>query len=287
MPPLLKPALVQVMRLLGESNVIIAPLLLGKIVIGTINVTAKWLSSDDIPVVAALADHIAIALGHVRARSELESSLHVLQLRSQIALAASGALELPVVLERIVDTAVAEIGVEAGAIGLLNEPRTQLTFPYTIGIPDRYMEQVNLAHGNIPIVLAGGRPLMINEYQRSPLATEAGLESGLQAVLGAPLIAEGNTIGILAVLSFSNTFQFTQRHVEMIQSIALIASTVVQNANLYTQARRRADEFAGSNPNGAGDLVFARYRYSPAGDRPASQHPAAGGWKPHPPDRSR
>jgi GAF domain-containing protein len=242
MPPLLKPALSQVMKILGNSNVIVAPLILGQIVIGTINVTSKKLSSEDIPMVSALADHVAIALGHVRARAELEYSLQLQQLRSQVAMAASSALELPVVLERIVNTAIEEIGADAGAVGLVDDERTHIQFAYATGIPDEFSSRSSIMDNNVAIALESQRPVLINDYQQSSQATESGLESGLQAVLGVPLISEGTSMGILAILSFSRNFTFTQRHLEMMQSIASIASTVVQNANLYSQAKRRAEE---------------------------------------------
>lgn len=242
MPSTIRPALERVMQLLGGSNVIVAPLLLGQIVIGTINVTAKWLSHDDLPMVSALADHIAIALGHVRARTELEYSLQLQLLRSQIAMAASSDLDLPIVLERIIQTAIKEIGADAGVVGLIDETHNRVSFPYATGIPEQYMQQVNLSDGNIATIIESRRPVMINNYQNSPLATDAGRESKLQAILGLPLTSEGKAIGLLAVLSFSRKFNFTQRHLDMMQSIASIASTVVQNAHLYTQAKRRAEE---------------------------------------------
>jgi PAS domain S-box-containing protein len=241
-PPPARPILSGIMRILGNSNVIVAPLILGQIVIGTINVSATWLTPDDIPMVTALADHIAIALGHVRARVELEHSLQLQQLRSQVAVAAGSALDLPLVLERIVHTAVAEIGADAGGVGLLDEHRKRLHFPYMIGIPERYVRQASIMDRSIATLLESRQPIMINDYQHSQQPTEAGLESGLQAVLGAPMLVGDTAIGFLVVFSFTRNTAFTQRHMEMIQSIASIASTVVQNANLYSQAKRRAEE---------------------------------------------
>lgn len=242
MPSALGPVLSGMMNLLGNTNVIVAPLILGQIVIGTINVTAKWLSAEHIPMVSALADHIAIALGHVRARSELEYSLQLQQLRSQVAMAASSALELPTVLKRIVNVAIEEIGADGGALGLVSEDGKHIRFAYTTGMPAQFEGQTSVAEADIALVLERQRPLMINDYQHSAQATDTGLESGLQALLGVPLISEGETIGFLSLLSFSKNFAFTQRHLEMMQSIASIASAVVQNSRLYSQATRRAEE---------------------------------------------
>jgi GAF domain-containing protein len=157
-------------------------------------------------------------------------------------MAASSALELPVVLERIVNTAIEEIGADAGAVGLVDDERSHIQFAYATGIPDEFSARSSIMDNNVAVVLESQRPVLINDYQQSSQATESGLESGLQAVLGVPLISEGTSMGILAILSFSRNFTFTQRHLEMMQSIASIASTVVQNANLYSQAKRRAEE---------------------------------------------
>ncbi len=242
MPPLLRPALTQVMKILGRDNVIVAPLILGQIVIGTINVTSKRLTADDIPMVSALADHVAIALGHVRARRELEHSLQLQQLRSQVAIAASSALELPVVLERIVKSALDEIGAESGAVALINEGQGTLSFPYVIGIPAELITSTDLDNKNITATLKRRQPTVINDYPDSENTTRAGLDSGLQAVLGAPLLVEDVAIGLLVLFSFKHDFKFTQRHAEMLMSIASIAAGVVQSAHLYSQAKRRAEE---------------------------------------------
>ena len=65
-PEGLRSLLPQSMKLMGSQPVIVAPLLLEDRPVGTISVTASWLTPDDIPMVEALADHVAIALGHVR-----------------------------------------------------------------------------------------------------------------------------------------------------------------------------------------------------------------------------
>ena len=242
MPPLLKPALKRIMKLLGETGVIVAPLVLAKNPIGTINVSAKWLTPRDIPMVSALADHIAIALGHVRSRAELESSLQLQSLRSQIAEAATSALDLPVLLERVVLMAVAEIGADAGLIGLIDEEKNKIRFPFTIGIPDKDLAPTTIDEGNLAEVLKSRQPMLINDYQRSGEMTADGLESRLQAVLAVPFLAEEKAAGTLVVFSFTEGFAFSQKNLEMLQSIATIASSAVQNAHLYTQANRRAEE---------------------------------------------
>jgi GAF domain-containing protein len=61
----------RISRMLGDSPVIAAPLLSGERPLGVMTVTAPWISPEDQPMVAALADHVAIALEHVEAQEEM------------------------------------------------------------------------------------------------------------------------------------------------------------------------------------------------------------------------
>jgi hypothetical protein len=85
-------------RLIGDENVIVAPLKQDTKTIGTLNVAARWLTPADCQMVAALADHIAIVLSHVRSRQEMQDALQRERLRNRAAEALTSALDLPIVL---------------------------------------------------------------------------------------------------------------------------------------------------------------------------------------------
>src|SRR4030042_386623 len=67
-PPMVRPLLPRILHLLGESPIIVAPVILGAHTLGALNVAAGWLQPEDTRVVQAFADHAAIALGQARAR---------------------------------------------------------------------------------------------------------------------------------------------------------------------------------------------------------------------------
>jgi hypothetical protein len=106
------------MKVMGSQPVVIAPLLLEDRPVGTINVTASWLTPDDIPMVETLADHVAIALGHVRTRTQMHEALEREKLRNQVIEAVASSLDLSDVLKRVLDLAVEVVQADAGAIGL-------------------------------------------------------------------------------------------------------------------------------------------------------------------------
>jgi hypothetical protein len=69
-------------EMVGDGPVIAAPLLSGDRPLGVLTVTAPWMSPDDRPMVAALADHVAIALDHIEAQAEMRRALERERMRN-------------------------------------------------------------------------------------------------------------------------------------------------------------------------------------------------------------
>lgn len=233
----------QVMQLLGEQPVIIAPLILEDKPFGAINVSADWLTEDDVSHVSALADHFAIALGHVRAREELEQTLERQRLRNRVIEAVSKAFELDEVLERVNQLAHEMLQADASVIAILEENETKIRFPHIIGLPDRYHDlQTPTDTGTIGEIVASREPQLIFDYPTHPEATNDAIKMGLQSIVAVPIIIEESLIGLLALFSMDKEHRFDQNDLRQAETIASMASIALQNARLYSEARRRADE---------------------------------------------
>lgn len=242
-PEKLRPLIKKIMRLLGEEPVIIAPLILEEHPIGTINVCAQWLTEDDLDHVAALADHFAIALGHVRTREDLEQALETQRLRNRVIEAVADALELDVVLERVNQLAYEFIRADASTIAILEDSEQKVRFPHVIGLPDHYRHSIiSTDIGTIHSVITARKPLLINAYPSHPQATDEAIQMGLQSLIAIPLIIESEIIGILALFSMRSDRSFTDDDLHQAEAIGSMASIAIQNARLYSEARRRADE---------------------------------------------
>ncbi len=70
---------------------------------------------------------------------------------------------------------------------------------------------------------------------------QTGLDS-IQSVLGVPLIARDQIIGVLFVDNYSKTDAFTQDDLRFLESIAYQASLALENARLFRQITKHADE---------------------------------------------
>ncbi len=234
----------QIVRLVGGNlPTIVAPLVLADQILGTINVSAAWLTPRDVPMMRALADQIAIALGHVRAREEMRAALERERLRNQVAEAITSALELPVVLERIIILATEVVGADAGAISLVEADDNAIGPPHLYALPEALKDSL-LPRGRGPAwrPIETRRPILIEEYREEPDALPGWTEAGVSAFLGVPLSVGEEAIGTLSLFMKSPGRSFQPGSVETAQSIANMAAIAVNNARLYAEMRKRAEE---------------------------------------------
>ncbi|MEA1976984.1 MAG: GAF domain-containing protein, partial [Chloroflexota bacterium] len=241
-PSALGPLVPAILKLLGPGNVIFAPLLLNDEPIGAITVTAEWLTADDLPLVSALADHVSIALDRVRNQKAIESSLAIQRLRTQVAEMLTSDLDLPSVMERILQFGKEITAADSGAIALLEPDGNTLTFPYSFGVPEKMKKMPPPGGGLIWITLKERKAMLLEDYDEHLDALQPAVKAGVRALLGVPLIAGDDVIGGMAFFGRSKDSKFTREHLAQMESIAEIAAVAVNNARLFSEAQRRADE---------------------------------------------
>ena len=193
--------------------------------------------------VAVLADHIAIALGQVRARQKLERSLHLQRLRNQVIEAVATARATDEVFQAVINLALEVIGAKAGAIGLVDNEGLEISYPCIIGLPETRDVQAKECKGGFARQLVKSRqPILVQEYGEVPCAFPSWVRAGAHAFLGVPLIIGADTIGGLGLFSFTEKETFGSEQIEQAQAIASMAAIAVRNARLFSEAQRRAEE---------------------------------------------
>jgi PAS domain S-box-containing protein len=243
LPRRLQPLTSRLKTVLGSEPVIVAPLVLDDVVLGAIQVSARWLEPTDVPMVMALADHIAIALGHVRSREEMAAALERERLQHKVAETVASALDLPVVLARVIELATEVTGADVGAIALLSPDGKSLRFEHLSGLPEALKDEpLPRGEGLAWRVIETRAPVTFDDYQDMPGAHPSWKKAGLRAVLGVPLIVGDEIIGVMGLHSLRPDWTFHQEQIDMAQAIGRVAAIAVKNANLYAEARQRAEE---------------------------------------------
>ncbi len=233
----------QIIKVVGSQPVIVAPLLLEDHPLGTINVTASWLAPDDIPMVEALADHVAITLGHVRTRTQMHEALEREKLRNQVIEAVASSLDLSDVLKRVLDLAVEVVQADAGAIGLIAADGNSLNYPYLVGVPGSLKrESTPKGEGLAWRLIETRKPILLHEYSHHPSAVPEWVEAGVHSFMGFPLIAGDQPIGTMGLFIKEKDRAFAEIHMERAQAVATMAAMAVHNARLLSEANQRAEE---------------------------------------------
>ena len=232
----------RIIKIIGPGNVIFAPLILNDEPIGAITVTAEWLTPDDVLFISALADHVSIALDHVRNRDAIEASLEIQRLRTQVAELLTSELDLPSIMERVLRLGEEITGADSGAIALLDPDGETLTFPYSFGIPKRMKKTPSLGTGLIWFTLKERKAMLLEDYSEHPDALQPAVDAGIRALLGVPLITGDEILGVMAFFGRSKDIKFTHEHLTQMETIAGVAAIAAKNTHLYSEANRRAEE---------------------------------------------
>lgn len=242
-PGPLKHLLPRLIHLLGRDPVIVAPLMLNGQPIGAVNVSARWLSPRDLPMMGALADHVAISIGNARAQEDLVRTLAREQLRHQVVEAVTSALDLPRVLERVLRLAAEMTDADAGVIAILDPSRNRLEYPYTLGLPPIPPDSPTSAQAPVAWkVIRTGQPVLLPDYSAYPEAAPSWVKAGLRAMLGVPIMVGERASGAMVLFARRPQFAFSHEQVETVTTIARLAAIGIENARLYMQATQRAEE---------------------------------------------
>ncbi len=241
-PRVLGPLLGQIMKILGDQPVILAPLLLEEEVIGTLNVVAGWLTPADIPMVTALADHIAIALGQVRARTKLERTLELQRLRNLVVEAVASELTIDDVFMRVLQVAMETLAADAAAIGLINASGGASSYPCIIGLPEPASPSDAESDDLIQLLRRDPKPILRKEYSELLGAKQAWIDTGVHGILAVPFTFGEQVIGGLGLFRLSSHNSFQPEQIEQAQAIASMAAIAVRNASLFNEAQQRTEE---------------------------------------------
>ena len=188
-------------------------------------------------------------------RAELDRALGDLVDRAQDVLATQGRLrallranlavvehlELPVVLERIVQAAVELVGSEYGALGVI-APGGGLEQFIHVGIPP---EQATIighlpqGHGLLGALIDDPHPIRIEHLHEDPRSS--GFPAGhpaMESFLGVPIRVREAVYGNL-YLSNQSSGAFSREDEQLVESLAASAGFAIDNARLFAETSRR------------------------------------------------
>ncbi len=198
-------------------------------------------SQDDFEVLTAATQQAGLAIEKTRLlTAERQRADELDALRATITEITSE-LELPALLQAIVERAALLLDATGGELGLYDEESQELNIVVSYNLGKDYVGTRHaLGEGAMGRVAETGEPLIIEDYD----TWERSLPEypNIHATLAAPLYAGGRLLGVFSTASTDPNRRFTSADLHLHNLFAQQAAIAVRNAWLYDQAQQEIDE---------------------------------------------
>jgi signal transduction histidine kinase len=228
-----------ILREKGIKSLLGVPLLVHGGVVGVLHVgtlTPREFSEHEIELLQLAADRAAIAIEHARiyaAERETRLKLERLQVVTDIALAHLELEELlAVLLPRIRDA----LQTDTCAVLLLDEENKDLVARAALGIEEEVEQGVRipLGKGFAGRIAQSGQPVILDDLAKADVFNPILREKGITSMLGVPLLAQSEVIGVLHVGTLTPR-RFGQDDIELLQLVAERVAVAIERAQLHEE----------------------------------------------------
>jgi len=165
---------------------------------------------------------------------------------NEASLSLTSELSLEAVLQKVVDLSRQVVQARYGALGVLDQEGRIQEF-ITSGISPKERKRIGRppeGTGLLGLIMREGRTLRVAEVSAHP-------QSGgfpphhpvMHSLLGLPIVYKGRTIGDLYLTDKQGGTEFTEEDQDAVTLFAAQAAVAIENARLYEEERRRAQEW--------------------------------------------
>jgi len=153
-------------------------------------------------------------------------------------------LDLPAMLQRIIEAAVALVDARYGALGVLDEGRTRLAQFITVGLDDetyRAIGDLPEGHGILGLLIVDAKPLRLPDLSEHP--DSYGFpphHPPMRSFLGVPIRVRDEVFGNLYLTDKTSAEVFTDVDEELVIGLAAAAGVAIENARLHARVQELA-----------------------------------------------
>jgi signal transduction histidine kinase/CheY-like chemotaxis protein/HAMP domain-containing protein/HPt (histidine-containing phosphotransfer) domain-containing protein len=232
---------------IGGSEVDV-PIRIGERVLGVLAVERQDLDAfdqDDFDVITAAAQQAGLAIEKARLlAAERQRADELEALRTTLA-DITAELELPSLLQAIVERATGLLKTTGGELGLYDEASREIRIVVCHNMGQDYVgTRIALGEGAMGRVALTDEPLIISDYQtwegRAPQYDGSHLHGGLTV----PLTVGRRLVGAIGVADADTERQFRPADVHLLNLFAQQAAIAIENARLFSETERRVEELA-------------------------------------------
>jgi len=228
-----------ILRQKGIKSLLGVPLLISGDVLGVMHVgslTHREFDADDVELLQLVADRVALAIEHARAFEAERAGRHRLEQIQSVTDATISVLELDALLGELLIRIRAILAVDTVAILLVDRDRHELLARAAVGIEEEVEQGVRIpiGRGFAGRVAATNSPVFLPDVDRADVWNPILREKGIKSLLGVPLTARDEVIGVLHVGSLTPR-QFDRDDTELLQLVAERAALAIERAQLHQE----------------------------------------------------
>jgi diguanylate cyclase (GGDEF)-like protein len=154
----------------------------------------------------------------------------------------NSALDIDVILNRVVQLSIELLGADAGALALYDAEHDLVWTGYAIGISGLTTSgPLQRGTGAVWELLDSGKPLLINDYMSHPRAIRLLVEQKVHAVVAVPISTPHKMLGVVGVYYLQPGRQFSRRDQQLLEIVARQTAVALENARLYQAALEEAE----------------------------------------------
>ena len=166
----------------------------------------------------------------IRRQKDYLSTLH------DLALGLISRLEMDRLINSIIEGACKLLNVKDGVFSLWDDESSHIQVKIGTGVYSGIIGYtVSAGQGLVGKIWETGCPMRINEYQKWEGRHPDKLWDPVTAIMGVPIKADQEIIGVLSVLSTEKDFQFSDDDLEIIKRLGELASVACHNTRMYSQ----------------------------------------------------
>jgi PAS domain S-box-containing protein len=185
----------------------------------------------------ALADARSVFLAAETRRTEEQQAL--LDTLADL----SGHLELSQLLQAVLQRAITLLGVTGGELAILDEQANEMVMVASLNLgADSTGLRMRLGEGAMGLVGQTHEPLIIPDYQTWTGKSGKYSQGTVYAVMVAPLLIGKRLVGAIASVHSDPSRKFGADDLRLLEMFAPQAAIAIENARLFTEAKRRSDE---------------------------------------------
>lgn len=223
----------------GTRSILGLPIIIQDELVGSLNLEANQPAAfiaEHIEIGQEVTGLLGIALQQARLAAQTAEALERETRLNALARAISSTLDLPLLLEGIMRLTIQLIHADAGTISLVSENGETIEEIYDWKIPAPISGMVlPFGKGLTWVILQSGQPIILNDYSSHPDHLPELATAGIRTLVGAPIMTGNTSLGSLILLGKSENKDYSQRDLDLLESIGRQAGIAVQNARLYNK----------------------------------------------------